>query len=455
MASLPGAGANIFLFAEVITFLIKHKTHTMSKYLAILLLATIPFASNAQLEGLANKVKNKVNQKVNQRVDAKIDRTIDKKLDEIEGKAPATGNAATASPDKSVKQEAGVVSFSKYDFVPGEKVLYTEDFAQEAIGELPLGWNSSGKGVVVTLDAVQGKWLKMYQNSMYLSSNTKSFEKNFTVEFDLLLQFTYNNYTFPLLTFGLLSSNELETTDNSLLTNPRQYQSAEILLRPATNGWSQGGLFTALDKAEYFKSQDQKLAVLDANYNRSIHISMQAQESRLRVWMNGEKIFDVPKALATTYLFNQLFFKIHDSGYKEDQLGFYVSNFKVATGLPDTRHKLIEEGTFSTTGILFDVNSATIKPASYGVLKEIGTVLKENPTVKIKIIGHTSSDGDDNANMELSKKRAAAVKEALIKEYAIDAAKLETDGKGETQPVADNKTKEGKVQNRRVEFIKL
>jgi len=427
----------------------------MSKYLLILLLATIAFASNAQLQGLANKVKNKVNQKVNQRVDAKIDRTIDKKLDEIEGKTPSTENPSTASPDKPVKQEAGVVSFSRYDFVPGEKVLYAEDFAQEAIGELPIGWNSSGKGVVVTLDAIQGKWLKMYQNSFYLSSNTKSFEKNFTVEFDLLLQFTYNNYTFPLLTFGLLSSNELETTDNSLLINPRQYKSAEILLRPATNGWSQGGLFTALDKTEYFKSQDQKLAVLDANYNRIIHISMQAQESRLRVWMNGEKIFDVPKALATTYLFNQLFFKIHDSGYREDQLGFYISNVIVATGLPDTRHKLIEEGTFSTTGILFDVNSAAIKPVSYGVLKEIATVLKENPTVKIKIIGHTSSDGDDNANMELSKKRASAVKAALIKEYAIDAAVLETDGKGETQPVADNRTKEGKVQNRRVEFIKL
>ena len=70
-------------------------------------------------------------------------------------------------------------------------------------------------------------------------------------------------------------------------------------------------------------------------------------------------------------------------------------------------------------------------------------------------MGHTSSDGDDNANMELSKKRAAAVKELLVTEFGIDASRLETEGKGETKPIADNKTKEGKMANRRVEFIKL
>jgi outer membrane protein OmpA-like peptidoglycan-associated protein len=84
--------------------------------------------------------------------------------------------------------------------------------------------------------------------------------------------------------------------------------------------------------------------------------------------------------------------------------------------VPDTRHKLIEEGKFSTTGILFDFQSAVIKPESYGVIKDITNVLKENPTVKVKVVGHTSSDGDLNANMELSKQRAAAVKEMMIKD---------------------------------------
>jgi OmpA-OmpF porin, OOP family len=57
--------------------------------------------------------------------------------------------------------------------------------------------------------------------------------------------------------------------------------------------------------------------------------------------------------------------------------------------------------------------------------------------------------------MELSKKSAAAVKDLLVSEFGIDAARIETEGKGETQPIADNKTKEGKMQNRRVEFVRL
>ncbi len=104
---------------------------------------------------------------------------------------------------------------------------------------------------------------------------------------------------------------------------------------------------------------------------------------------------------------------------------------------------------------MFDVNSAAIKPESYGTLKEIAGVLQDNADVKVKIIGHTDSDGDDALNLALSKKRAEAVKSALTDEFKIDGSRIATDGKGETDPVADNKTPEGKAQNRRVEFVKL
>ena len=139
----------------------------------------------------------------------------------------------------------------------------------------------------------------------------------------------------------------------------------------------------------------------------------------------------------------------------ENKDEFMVANVRYAVGAPDTRSKLITEGKFSTTGILFDVNSDKIKPESYGVLKELGTVLKENATVKVRIIGHTDSDGEDAKNLDLSKRRAASVKNALQSEFGIDAARMEADGKGESQPVAPNTTSEGKANNRRVEFIKL
>jgi outer membrane protein OmpA-like peptidoglycan-associated protein len=88
-------------------------------------------------------------------------------------------------------------------------------------------------------------------------------------------------------------------------------------------------------------------------------------------------------------------------------------------------------------------------------LKDISSVLTENATVRVKIIGHTDSDGDDKSNLELSNRRAEAVKTALSKEFGIDAARMETDGKGESQPADKNDSPAGKANNRRVEFVKL
>lgn len=90
-----------------------------------------------------------------------------------------------------------------------------------------------------------------------------------------------------------------------------------------------------------------------------------------------------------------------------------------------------------------------------GTLKEIATVLQENPDVRVKIVGHTDSDGADASNMDLSKKRGASVKNELVRNFGIDASRLESDGMGESQPVAPNDTPSNKALNRRVEFIKL
>ena len=119
------------------------------------------------------------------------------------------------------------------------------------------------------------------------------------------------------------------------------------------------------------------------------------------------------------------------------------------------RNKLLTDGKLVTHGILFDVNSDKIKPESYGTLREIAKVLSENADVKVKIVGHTDSDGADAANMDLSKRRAAAVKNALSDNFGIDASRMQSDGKGESEPSSPNTTAEGKANNRRVEFVKL
>jgi outer membrane protein OmpA-like peptidoglycan-associated protein len=104
---------------------------------------------------------------------------------------------------------------------------------------------------------------------------------------------------------------------------------------------------------------------------------------------------------------------------------------------------------------LFETGSDKINPQSYGTLKEIAAVLKENSTLQVKIVGHTDSDGDNAANLTLSKKRAAAVKNTLVADFGIVAERMLTDGLGETKPVEPNSTAEGKANNRRVEFIKM
>ena len=169
--------------------------------------------------------------------------------------------------------------------------------------------------------------------------------------------------------------------------------------------------------------------------------------------MNGEKIWDIPRAFDAASKYNAVTFGMQGSYGADDYM--LLGNLRLAAGAADTRNKLMTEGKWSTTGILFDVNSDKIKPTSYGTLKEIATVLSENADVKVKIIGHTDTDGDDAKNLDLSKRRAAAVKSALSKEFNIDESRLDTDGMGETKPVADNNSPEGKASNRRVEFVKM
>ena len=116
---------------------------------------------------------------------------------------------------------------------------------------------------------------------------------------------------------------------------------------------------------------------------------------------------------------------------------------------------MLTDGKWVTHGILFDVNSDRVKAESYGALKEISNVLAESKDVKVQVVGNTDSDGDDAQNLDLSKRRAAAVRDVLVKQFGIDGARLMTDGKGESQPIDKNDTPAGKANNRRVEFVKM
>ncbi|MEO7489503.1 MAG: hypothetical protein ABIU77_20475, partial [Ferruginibacter sp.] len=362
----------------------------MKKKISLLLLAIIPFFTQAQFGGLLGKVKNKVNDKVNQRVDNKIDKTINKTLDKAEGKETA-GSQEASSTSGPADEKASIKSISKYDFVPGEKVVYAEDFSQDATGELPLNWNTNGSGEVVRLEKFTGEWLQVHNPFTYLTSNTTELTENYTAEFDLILQLKNNGWMYPTFSCGFFATNGEPGTDNVFLKDYNKYAAVAATISPAEYKGSRVTLESFTDAKKYFKSEDKVYSDLENYYGKPVHVAIQVQQQRFRMWINETKVFDVPKGIDTVYKMNQLFFKVGATNYKEDQYAIYLGHIKAATGLPDTRHKLIEEGKFSTTGILFDLNSAVIQPASSGVVKEIADVLKENPSVKIKVIGHTSS----------------------------------------------------------------
>jgi outer membrane protein OmpA-like peptidoglycan-associated protein len=181
------------------------------------------------------------------------------------------------------------------------------------------------------------------------------------------------------------------------------------------------------------------------------HVIIWAQNRRFRIYHKQAKVLDMPTSVFEGTKFNRLCFRLSRGA----SCGSYISNLRITSAAPDMRSKLLTEGKLISYGIYFDVNKDVVKPESYGTLKGIADVLNENPDVKVKIVGHTDSDGADAANMDLSKRRGASVKDALVKDFGIDASRLQSDGMGETQPIAPNDTPVNKALNRRVELIKL
>ncbi|MBA3454165.1 MAG: OmpA family protein [Deltaproteobacteria bacterium] len=102
--------------------------------------------------------------------------------------------------------------------------------------------------------------------------------------------------------------------------------------------------------------------------------------------------------------------------------------------------------------VYFDTNKATIKKVSFGLLNEVAQALKDNPKIKVEVGGHTDSQGNDKANLKLSQNRANSVRKYLIGQ-GVAADRMTAKGYGENVMIADNRTAEGRAQNRRVEFV--
>jgi OOP family OmpA-OmpF porin len=103
--------------------------------------------------------------------------------------------------------------------------------------------------------------------------------------------------------------------------------------------------------------------------------------------------------------------------------------------------------------IEFDTAKADIKPKYNDELAKVAAYLKKYPETTVTIEGHTDNVGGEKYNQKLSEQRAESVKKYLVAKLGVDASRISTNGYGLSKPVADNKTKEGKQKNRRIEAI--
>lgn len=406
-------------------------------------------AQTSTTQRVAENAKSSTEAKVNQKVDKAIGDVLDGKLfkkKKKENDANAntqTGSGTTTSDNSNVLQTSAQEkqtfnAYSKFDFVSGDKILYYDDFERVAIGDFPADYNTDASGEVMTVEGKPGKWLGLNANGSFLPEPLGVLPENFTLEMNVgILGDPSNN----MIGLGF----NFNTKQENLLKY-RFISGSFVMLHP---GGATASMSVSQTEGDDL-TNEFKMPQWSVEGDRFARISLWRQKGRLRVYINENKLMDIPRFFNSTKPYQLSFFR---DFFRECNL--LITDIKFAVGAPDTRNKLITEGRFSTTGILFDFQKANVKPESYGVIKEIATALNENPAVRVNIIGHTSNDGDANANLLLSKQRAAAVKQVLINEFGIDAGRMETDGKGGTEPADKTGTAAGKANNRRVEFIKL
>jgi outer membrane protein OmpA-like peptidoglycan-associated protein len=127
----------------------------------------------------------------------------------------------------------------------------------------------------------------------------------------------------------------------------------------------------------------------------------------------------------------------------------------VGLGGASLERALAESGRADVYSIYFSFNSDVIREESEPTLKEIAEVLRRHPDWKLQVNGHTDGIGNEQRNLDLSRRRASAVKDALVKRYGVGTARLTTQGFGKSQPKDTNDTLEGRARNRRVELVKV
>lgn len=187
--------------------------------------------------------------------------------------------------------------------------------------------------------------------------------------------------------------------------------------------------------------QPIKQTIMPSNWEGGVYVLLRWERAEGDVWVSLYAVPNAPGGGPAT-----LIDVVETKGMERDKV--------VVVSADEMARAIAASGKVALYGILFDTDRADPRPDSRPAIEEIAKYLRANPQVAVIVVGHTDSQGGFDYNVDLSRRRAAAVVAILTREFGIAPARLTAFGAGMAAPVASNDTAEGKAQNRRVEVVK-
>jgi len=351
----------------------------------------------------------------------------------------AQGNILVTSTDNLSIEEAEKV-FTKFDFVPGDKMIFFDDFSDTDVGEFPRKWTLDGpkQGNSNTVDVVEYQEKRFLRSvpgakgqppaTQYLRLDQKGdFPEKFTIEFDAVLAPVKEGSTY--------------------------HNVYRVFFVPADKKgdvfkWNGPHSVNISGKESNSANTKTNVGLSDGKVH---HVAISVNGSFVKAYIDNQRVINDPDGIKRPI--KQVGLQMQTpNNFKSDKLLF--TNFRLAAGGKDIKSALDTDGKIITHGILYDTGKATLKAESLPTLKMILRLLNDDPELNFSIEGHTDNQGNKGINQPLSERRADAVKNWL-EEKGIESTRLKTTGFGDTKPIDSNKTTEGRANNRRVEFVKF
>ena len=404
-------------------------------------------------KAIENAAKNATVRKAEQKTEQAVDKTIDKatdkktytgneKSDDKQGKQKNSGNQDDSSTSSSSaaqtpqSEKAIEMAYAKSDFVPGDEIIFYDDQANEKMGEFPSQWNLlRGNAEIAAMNGE--KVISMDGNDSWLEPLMKT-PKNylgdvFTLEFDYFQPKENANSNNGHWELDFMGPNDQRDQDVFTVT---WFNTVYDGSKSIKYGWKNSS-----------GRSDGTTEVKPAP-GQWYHIAVSFNKRALKVYFNGARIANVPNV---SYPPGWVTFWTGSGVTGKDT---YIKDVRIAKGAVPLYDRLASDGKIVSYGITFDVGKSTIKPESMAEINRIAQLMKDNPDIKFSVEGHTDNTGSAASNQTLSDARSKAVVDKLV-EAGISKDRFKSAGKGQTSPIADNSTDEGRAKNRRVEFVKI